>query len=216
MSSAPRVDARHPVGGLRKLRQDRTDCARIRCARAAAQRQSQPVPDQKLRRPVQPDMRRPVAGAQGQRGRAQSASPDNPDPAIFPRPAAPGSADAPDLPATRRDKTPPLCRCLKQACRAPRRASRHHAASRPRSWRAAMRSPSPPCLHLRIAPGRGRSRVSASMIAVSLRVLGVVQMIRLGRGEQDLLDPFAAQRFAQKRIPAGPERAKDIGHRVRA
>ena len=36
-------------------------------------------------------------------------------------------------------------------------------------------------------------------------MLGVVQVIGLGRSEQDLLDPLAAQKPGQPAVPTGPE-----------
>ena len=43
-------------------------------------------------------------------------------------------------------------------------------------------------------------------------MLTVVQMVGLGRGKEDFLDPFAAQKLRQKSVASGFEAAKDIAH----
>jgi hypothetical protein len=47
-----------------------------------------------------------------------------------------------------------------------------------------------------------------------LRVLAVVQMVGLGRGEQDLLDPAAEEQRREPGVAPGPEGREDLRHRA--
>ena len=43
-------------------------------------------------------------------------------------------------------------------------------------------------------------------------MLGVVEVIRLGGGKEDLLDALAKEELRQEGVPTGPEGAEDVGH----
>jgi hypothetical protein len=109
------------------------------------------------------------------------------------------------------DTSPRAARCSR-GCRAPRRACGRRARRCPRSWRAGRdRHGGGPRAGeigavLRVAQQRLHDRGQ-------LRVLAVVQVVGLGRGEEDALDPRPSRSWRQEGVAPGPEGRQDLGHR---
>ena len=111
-----------------------------------------------------------------------------------------------DRQAVCRDKTPlDLPRIQQPSPHHVQRCARHVIDRFPRRWRAGPRWTSRQfCAPAKSARARASLAASAAMIAVSLRVLAVVQVIRLGRREQDLFDTAARPKIRRPRKAVAP------------